>query len=174
MAEYERQRGMYPVSDPDWDPSTVMDGRCWCGQPSVKDRRDGGDGFCKDHPHPPKETGRVMKIVVTHDDGTEIDITTLVQVAYDVSTHSMDWGSGFLDQEEVDGLVLLAVACRFPDTTIDEVWVKYHCEGMTWGEREAFGRERGHDHAHQVHPTPEEREAFIHDLMSKYTPAESS
>ena len=56
-----------------------------------------------------------MRITVTHDDGTEFDITEGVQVAYDCTTSSMDWGSGFLDVEEVDAMVRLAQACRFSD-----------------------------------------------------------
>lgn len=56
-----------------------------------------------------------MRIIAQHDDGTEIDITEGVQIAYDVVVHSMDWGSGFLDTEEVDAIVNLARAARFPD-----------------------------------------------------------
>lgn len=56
-----------------------------------------------------------MKITVTHDDGTTTDVTEGVQVAYDAVRSSLDWGSGFLDTEEVDAVVGLAVACRFPD-----------------------------------------------------------
>ena len=55
-----------------------------------------------------------MKITVTHDDGTTADITEGVQIAYDIAYGSMDWGSGFLDTEEMDAVASLAEACRFP------------------------------------------------------------
>jgi hypothetical protein len=56
-----------------------------------------------------------MRIIVQHDDGTEIDITEGVQIAYDCTVGSMDWGSGFLAVEEVDAMVRLSQACRFSD-----------------------------------------------------------
>lgn len=56
-----------------------------------------------------------MRIIVQHDDGTEVDITEGVQIAYDCVVHSMDWGSGFLATEEVDAIVELARAARFPN-----------------------------------------------------------
>lgn len=55
-----------------------------------------------------------MRITVTHDDGTSADITEGVQIAYDIAYGSMDWGSGFLDTEEMDAVARLAEACRFP------------------------------------------------------------
>lgn len=56
-----------------------------------------------------------MRITVTHDDGTTTDVTEGVQVTYDIARHSMDWGSGFLDLEEMDAVARLGDACRFPD-----------------------------------------------------------
>lgn len=64
---------------------------------------------------PDDDWGRGVRIVVQHDDGSEQDITTGVQIAYDCVIHSMDWGSGFLDTEEVDAIVKLAENCRFPN-----------------------------------------------------------
>lgn len=55
-----------------------------------------------------------MRITVTHDDGTTVDVTEGVQVAYDIAYHSMDWGSGFLDLAEMEAVAKLAEACRFP------------------------------------------------------------
>lgn len=55
-----------------------------------------------------------MKITTTHDDGTTTDITVGVQVAYDIAYHSLDWGSGFLDLEEMDAIARMGEACRFP------------------------------------------------------------
>lgn len=55
-----------------------------------------------------------MRIIVTHDDGTEADVTEGVQVAYDIAYGSMDWGSGFLSSEEMGLVARLAEACRFP------------------------------------------------------------
>lgn len=51
---------------------------------------------------------------MTHDDGTTVDITEGVQVAYDTAYGSMDWGSGFLDSEEMGLIAHLGEACRFP------------------------------------------------------------
>lgn len=116
-----------------------------------------------------------MKITVTHDDGTTQDITELVQIAYDVSTNSMDWGSGFLDIEETNGLILLAEACRFPDCeqNIAEVW-RQRLEQMPkssdssltahrqWREHlNQIARDRGFDYWWDVKPTEEERIAFL-------------
>lgn len=55
-----------------------------------------------------------MKIIVQHDDGTEEEITEGVQIAYDIAYGSLDWGSGFLDTEEMEAVARLAEACRFP------------------------------------------------------------
>lgn len=55
-----------------------------------------------------------MRIVVIHEDGTELDITEPVKIAYDCAYGSMDWGSDFLDFEEMEGIAALGVACRFP------------------------------------------------------------
>jgi hypothetical protein len=56
-----------------------------------------------------------MKVEVTRDDGTVVDVTEAVQIAYDVVRGSLDWSSGFLDTEEVDAIVHLSQACSFPD-----------------------------------------------------------
>ena len=53
-----------------------------------------------------------MKIIVTRD-GQETDITEEVKICYDTAVGSKDFGSGFLDSEEVAGLRLLASACGF-------------------------------------------------------------
>lgn len=37
------------------------------------------------------------------------DITEAVQILYDIAHSSMDWGSGFLDNEEMEAVVRLAV-----------------------------------------------------------------
>lgn len=44
---------------------------------------------------------------VTTDDGQ--DITEAVQILYDIAHSSMDWGSGFLDNEEMETVIRLAV-----------------------------------------------------------------
>lgn len=54
-----------------------------------------------------------MKITVTHDDGATHDITEGVQVLYDHMANSMDWGSGFLDFEEVQAIRTLGYQCGF-------------------------------------------------------------
>lgn len=55
-----------------------------------------------------------MKIIVQRDDGTEEDVTFGVQVAFDTAWGSMDWGSGFLDSEEMGQIARLAVLADFP------------------------------------------------------------
>lgn len=54
-----------------------------------------------------------MKITVTTDEGREIDVTEAVRVLYDVATSGMDWGSGFLDYEEVTEIRKVGYACGF-------------------------------------------------------------
>lgn len=104
-----------------------------------------------------------MRITVTHDDGATQDITEQVQIAYDVATHSMDWGSGFLDREETNGLILLAEACRFPslDEVLQEQWRARMAEGKRYDELEAIATQRGEKWWHSVKPTTEESAAFL-------------
>jgi hypothetical protein len=110
-----------------------------------------------------------MRITVTHDDGSEQDITEQVQIAYDVATHSMDWGSGFLDIEETNGLILLAEACRFPD--LDEIlagqWRDRMAEGKNWDELQAIAQGRDVKWWHAVEPTEEEKRSFLAEIHSK-------
>lgn len=49
---------------------------------------------------------RIFKVL---EHGGGVDITPYVQVAYDTAVGSLDWGSGFLDGEEMEALVALAV-----------------------------------------------------------------
>jgi hypothetical protein len=49
-------------------------------------------------------------VVVLRRGGEEIDVTEAVQAAYDVARGSMDFGSGFLDTEEVVSLRTLGEA----------------------------------------------------------------
>lgn len=74
-----------------------------------------------------------MRITVTHDDGTEFDITESVRCAYDSTVNSLDWGSGFLDAEEVGLIAGLAVACRFSDfeAAVRSVWNQRQVEART-------------------------------------------
>lgn len=44
---------------------------------------------------------------ITSDDKT--DITEAVQILYDTTVHSMDWGSGFLDEQEMMAIINLAI-----------------------------------------------------------------
>jgi hypothetical protein len=106
-----------------------------------------------------------MKITVTHDDGSQQDITELVQVSYDVATHSMDWGSGFLDQEETDGLIALAVACRFPSLSeiAEEEWRRRGAEGKSHSELEQIAISRGKRWWHEVKPTELEIQQMLED-----------
>lgn len=116
-----------------------------------------------------------MKIIVQKDDGTAQDITSLVQVAFDVATHSMDWGSGFLDIEETDGLILLAEACQFPalDEILQEQWSERMKQGKTYAELEQMAAERGVSWWGYVKPTTEEREQILNDMKRKYAPEET-
>lgn len=49
-------------------------------------------------------------------DGRQVDVTEGVQVMYDHLIASLDWGSGFLDVEEMRAIVLLAETCGFDAT----------------------------------------------------------
>ncbi len=118
-----------------------------------------------------------MKITVTHDDGSEQDITELVRIAYDVATQSMDWGSGFLDREETNGLILLAEACHFPDVEekIAEIWKQRAAAQIaaeaSIGEKharlQAIARERGVKFWFEVKPTAEERAALLTEARAQ-------
>jgi len=75
------------------------------------------------------------------EDGT--DVTEAVQILYDIAHQSLDWGSGFLDNSEMEAVIRLAVtmgmqvprlpggngpmvslAKQFPEHyTVEEVWV---------------------------------------------------
>jgi len=64
------------------------------------------------------------RIVAIQEDGSHKDITEGVQICYDLLRQSLDWGSGFLDTEEVDAVVRLANDAGFADfeNLIREVW----------------------------------------------------
>ncbi len=110
-----------------------------------------------------------MKITVTHDDGMEQDVTELVQIAFDVATHSMDWGSGFLDREETNGLILLAEACRFPslDEVLQEQWRARMAEGKRHDQLQQIARERGAKWWHATKPTADERDEFLRRIRGE-------
>lgn len=116
-----------------------------------------------------------MKITVEHDDGTAVDITEGVQLAYDIATSSMDWGSGFLDWEEMAVMVALSRACRFSDfeEKLGEVWRKRYektVEGMNLNFQAKYellneeAKKRGADYWHSAMPTPAERAEFLAQL----------
>lgn len=50
---------------------------------------------------------------VTAGDGEMFDITRELAVMYDAIVGSMDWGSGFLDREDVEALFRVATLCGF-------------------------------------------------------------
>lgn len=79
------------------------------------------------------------RVVVQWDDGREIDVTEPVRVAYDCVRSSLDWGSGFLDTEEVDNIIRLSAACQFPDfeQVILDVWADREA-----AERDAIWRQQ--------------------------------
>lgn len=66
-----------------------------------------------------------MKILLVQEDGTEIEITEAVQILYDCVHASMDWGSGFLDIDEVAKIVALADVAGF--AALDETVESYPC-----------------------------------------------
>lgn len=51
--------------------------------------------------------------IVVYRDGQETDITEGVQALYDLVINSMDWGSGFLSDEDVRPVIEVAEACQF-------------------------------------------------------------
>jgi hypothetical protein len=54
-----------------------------------------------------------VRVIARHDDGSETDVTEGVQALYDHCVSSMDWGSGFLDNIDAAGIVLIAQKCGF-------------------------------------------------------------
>lgn len=81
-----------------------------------------------------------MRVIVQQDDGTEVDVTEEVKVAYDCVRQSLDWGSGFLDVEEVDAIIRLSAACAFPDfeEVIRDVWADREAARQNAARREAL------------------------------------
>ena len=63
------------------------------------------------------------RVVAITDDGTEHDVTEAVLNTFEAIEHSMDWGSGFLDIEEVISMTQLAMLCGFrtPDQTKNSI-----------------------------------------------------
>jgi hypothetical protein len=51
-----------------------------------------------------------MKFTVERDDGTTADVTDGVKALYDLLGDSMDWGSGFISQEELLPIRALEIA----------------------------------------------------------------
>lgn len=66
------------------------------------------------------------KIVAIQEDGSQKDITEGVQICYDLLRQSLDWGSGFLDVDEVDAVIRLAHDSGFADfeELIKSVWAE--------------------------------------------------
>ncbi len=66
------------------------------------------------------------KIVAIQGDGSQKDITEGVQICYDLLRQSLDWGSGFLDVDEVDAVIRLAHDSGFADfeELIKSVWAE--------------------------------------------------
>jgi hypothetical protein len=64
-----------------------------------------------------------MRIEVHYDDGKSVDVTHAVQIVYDSLLGSMDFGSGFLDLEELQALDELAVAAGFerPEGIVEQI-----------------------------------------------------
>lgn len=56
--------------------------------------------------------------IVVRLNGVETDVTEAVKVCYDVVHSSMDWGSGFLDVEEMAHVVALAQAAGFTEPDV--------------------------------------------------------
>lgn len=55
----------------------------------------------------------MSRIIVRHDDGSEVDVTESVRLVYKLLNESMDYGSGFLSIEDVTEITRLAAACGF-------------------------------------------------------------
>lgn len=51
-----------------------------------------------------------MRIELHTDDGAMADVTEAVQIVYDAMLASMDFGSGFLDTQEIEALRAMAAA----------------------------------------------------------------
>lgn len=109
-----------------------------------------------------------MRITLTRDDGSTADITELVQISYDVAVGSMDYSSGFLDQEEINGLLALALVCGFPDarSRVAEMWRERLVKGKTRKELAELASDRGVSWWYMIAPTDEELDAFLEELKA--------
>lgn len=59
-----------------------------------------------------------LKVTVTRD-GVDTDVTEAVTKLYDLMVNTMDWGSGFLDHEDVAHIRAVQVACGFEPEAYD-------------------------------------------------------
>lgn len=109
-----------------------------------------------------------MNISLNYDDGSSVDITELVRITYDVAVGSMDYSSGFLDQEELYGLANLATACGFPNAreNVEELWKKRLLDGKTHVELQQMAKDRGVRYWSEIQPSDAELEAFLEELKA--------
>lgn len=70
----------------------------------------------------------MKKIVAIQDDGAEVDVTEAVAITYDLLRNSLDWGSGFLDTQEMSHVIRLGEAAGYADIedAIREAWAEWH------------------------------------------------
>lgn len=65
-----------------------------------------------------------VKIIARGADGSEVDVTEDVAVMYDCVRQSLDWGSGFLDRDEVASILRVSRAAGYPDfvAALESAW----------------------------------------------------
>lgn len=85
-----------------------------------------------------------VTIVAKLSDGTEVDVTEGVQVLYDLVVGSMDFGSGFLTEEDAVPLANIAEVCGFERS--DEAFRYLREVRITEGLKQ-LNVELGHFHA---------------------------
>lgn len=111
-----------------------------------------------------------MRIIVQRDDGTEVDVTTAVQITYDALHASMDFGSGFLDTEELGAMVVLAESAGFDgfNEIASDAWMER--KRQQWQER--YAHLNGHRYRdrpalpRREDMTDEERDAVLAELRA--------
>jgi hypothetical protein len=84
-----------------------------------------------------------MRIIVVNDENTEVaDVTTAVQITYDALHASMDYGSGFLDTEELAAMCILAQEAGFEEwqDVVATHWHAWKMKDWHTADREARWR----------------------------------
>jgi hypothetical protein len=107
------------------------------------------------------------RIVAIQEDGSHKDITEGVQICYDLLRQSLDWGSGFLDTQEVDAVVRLANDADFADfeELIRGLWASRRKQWSPGSTSDYPGAMEQISAATKLYET--ERDAFVADIVKE-------